>query len=155
LRDESVLGVLSQILLIWKCLSLSLFSFLQYQGLNSGPSPWATSPALFLWWGFWRTICPGRPWTEILLISASWVARITDVSHWLLVKMPVLLLFLFIYLKTHNTIYLTSKTFQHSKHTKNNKRLQIGFKYRGSWTFIFAVVLCFADNEEFYSLKTV
>jgi hypothetical protein len=34
---------------------------------------------------FWdrvsRTICPGWLWTVILLISASWVARITGVSH--------------------------------------------------------------------------
>jgi hypothetical protein len=28
-----------------------------------------------------RTICPGWPRTAILLISASWVARITGVSH--------------------------------------------------------------------------
>jgi hypothetical protein len=27
------------------------------------------------------TICPGWFWTEILLISASWVARITGMSH--------------------------------------------------------------------------
>jgi hypothetical protein len=29
----------------------------------------------------WWTICPGWLWTMILLISASWVARITGVSH--------------------------------------------------------------------------
>jgi hypothetical protein len=28
-----------------------------------------------------QTICPGWLWTKILLISASWVARITDLSH--------------------------------------------------------------------------
>jgi hypothetical protein len=28
------------------------------------------------------TICPGCPWTAILLISASQVARITGMSHW-------------------------------------------------------------------------
>jgi hypothetical protein len=28
------------------------------------------------------TICPGWLWTVILLISASWVARILVVSHW-------------------------------------------------------------------------
>jgi hypothetical protein len=55
--------------------------------LNSGPSPWATPSALFLWRIFrdrisW-TICPAWPWTTILLISAFWVARITNVSHWL------------------------------------------------------------------------
>jgi hypothetical protein len=35
---------------------------------------------------FWdrvsQTICPGWLWIAILLISASWVAGITDVSHW-------------------------------------------------------------------------
>jgi hypothetical protein len=28
------------------------------------------------------TICPGLVWTVILLISASWVAKITGVGHW-------------------------------------------------------------------------
>jgi hypothetical protein len=28
------------------------------------------------------TICSDWLWTAILLISASWAARITDVSHW-------------------------------------------------------------------------
>jgi hypothetical protein len=44
----------------------------------------STSP--FLWWVFWDrvswTICLGWLWTMNLLISASWVAKITDVSHW-------------------------------------------------------------------------
>jgi hypothetical protein len=44
-----------------------------------------------------RTGCPGWLWTAILLISASWVARITGVSHWHLVPQlfwcPVLLVF--------------------------------------------------------------
>jgi hypothetical protein len=39
------------------------FLFLQYWGLNSGPTPWATLPALFLWRVFWDrvlwTICTG------------------------------------------------------------------------------------------------
>jgi hypothetical protein len=54
--------------------------------LNSGPSPWATPPALFLWRIFWDrvswTICLGWFRTAILLVSASWVARIIGVSHW-------------------------------------------------------------------------
>jgi hypothetical protein len=62
------------------------FFFLWYWCLNSGPISPATPPALFLWWVFqdmvsW-TICPGWLRTMILLISASWVARITGVSHW-------------------------------------------------------------------------
>jgi hypothetical protein len=37
--------------------------------------------------GFFRdrvswTVCSGWFWTLILLISVSWVARITGVSHW-------------------------------------------------------------------------
>jgi hypothetical protein len=40
----------------------------------------------FFWWRvFWdrvsQTICPGWLWTVVLLISASWVARITGVRH--------------------------------------------------------------------------
>jgi hypothetical protein len=61
-----------------------LFS-LRYSGLNSGPSPWATPPALFLWRVFQdrvlQTSCPSWLWTTVLLISASHVARITGVSH--------------------------------------------------------------------------
>jgi hypothetical protein len=53
--------------------------------LNSGPSPWATPPVLFLWSIFQdrasQTIYLGWLQTAILLISNSWVARITDVSH--------------------------------------------------------------------------
>jgi hypothetical protein len=72
----------------------SIFFFLQYWGLNSGPTPWATPRALFCD-GFFqdrvlRTICPGWLSVTILLISASWVARITGVSHWLLAPYCVL-----------------------------------------------------------------
>jgi hypothetical protein len=54
--------------------------------LNSGPAPWATPPALFCD-GFFQdrgswTICLGWLRTVILLISASWVARVIGVSHW-------------------------------------------------------------------------
>jgi hypothetical protein len=59
-------------------------SFFWYWSLNSGPSPWVTpffvkgffkigSPKLVIW-GWLRT--------AFLLISASWVGRITNVSHW-------------------------------------------------------------------------
>jgi hypothetical protein len=59
----------------------------QYWGLNLGPILWATPLALlceglffFLNRILW-TVCLGWLWTVILLISASWVARITGVSH--------------------------------------------------------------------------
>jgi hypothetical protein len=59
--------------------------FLQFWGLNSGPSPWATPPALFLWRVFWARVSQnyvlGWLWIALLLISASWVARFTDMSH--------------------------------------------------------------------------
>jgi hypothetical protein len=66
------------------CLQPSFF-FLWYWGLNVGPTPWVTPSALFCDGFFcdrvsW-TICPGWLRTAILLISASWVARITGVSH--------------------------------------------------------------------------
>jgi hypothetical protein len=51
-----------------------------------GPTGWATPPTLFCDSFYWdrvsRTICLGWLQTGILLISASWVARITGVSHW-------------------------------------------------------------------------
>jgi hypothetical protein len=44
----------------------------------------SASPFLcgFFWDRVSWTICPGWPQTKILLISASWVARITEMSHW-------------------------------------------------------------------------
>jgi hypothetical protein len=59
------------------------FFFWQYWGLNSGATPESLHQP-FLWRVFRdsisRTICPGWLWTVILLICASWVARITGVS---------------------------------------------------------------------------
>jgi hypothetical protein len=50
-----------------------------------GPTSWATPTALFCVGCFWDrvswTIFLGWLWTAIHLISASWVARITGVSH--------------------------------------------------------------------------
>jgi hypothetical protein len=62
-----------------------LFFVLRYRGLNSGTIPWATPPALFCE-GFFQDrvlwiFCPGWLWTAIIHISASWVGRITGVSH--------------------------------------------------------------------------
>jgi hypothetical protein len=60
----------------WHPANLRSFGFfLQYWGLNSRPTTWATPPALFHD-GFFqdsvsRTICPGWLQIEILLISAS------------------------------------------------------------------------------------
>jgi hypothetical protein len=52
----------------------------------------STSPSFVM--GFWYrvswTICSGWLWTVIFLISASWVARITDVSHLCLALFEVL-----------------------------------------------------------------
>jgi hypothetical protein len=64
------------------CLSFVLFCFFfKALGLELRLTP----PVLFLWKVFWdrilRSFCPGWLWTVILLISASWVARITGVSH--------------------------------------------------------------------------
>jgi hypothetical protein len=63
---------------------MSSFLFWQYSILNSGSRSHSTSH--FLCWGLFqgrvsRTICLGWLLTEILLISASWIARITGVSH--------------------------------------------------------------------------
>jgi hypothetical protein len=79
---------------MWLCLTsltnvhhwiMFFFFFLRYWGLNIGPTPWATPPILFCE-GFFQdrvsqTICPGWLQTTILLISASWVARIRGVSR--------------------------------------------------------------------------
>jgi hypothetical protein len=70
--------------LAWLGWSLHNFFFL-FWDLNWGPSPWATPPAHFCE-GFFKigshgTICLGWLQTAILLISASWVVRITGLSH--------------------------------------------------------------------------
>jgi hypothetical protein len=44
--------------------------------------------------GILWTICPGWPWTEILPISASQVARITDINHSAQVSISVFSFFL-------------------------------------------------------------
>jgi hypothetical protein len=61
--------------------------------LNSGPHTcwarysycWSHSNSPFCDGFFWdrvsKTICPGWLWTEILLISVSWIARITSISY--------------------------------------------------------------------------
>jgi hypothetical protein len=84
---------------------------LWYWDLNSGSSPWATPPALFLWWVFqamvsW-TVCPGWLLTMILLISAFWVARIMGMCHqwrlaWGLLNYYFLIVFLHPILKPHS-----------------------------------------------------
>jgi hypothetical protein len=62
------------------CLFVCLF---WYWDWNSGPTPWATPrcDGFFRDGGVSQTICPGRLRTTLLLISASWVARITCMSH--------------------------------------------------------------------------
>jgi hypothetical protein len=75
--------------------SIFLFFFLQYWGLNSGPTPWVTPPALLFCEGFFWDM---KSFFEIYLANylpwlasnhnspdlASWVARITGLSHWCL-----------------------------------------------------------------------
>jgi hypothetical protein len=68
---------------------------LWYWGLNSCPTPWAT-PSVLLCEGFFRnrvlqTIWLGWIRTVILLISASWVAKVTVMRH----QHQAYLLFLF------------------------------------------------------------
>jgi hypothetical protein len=59
-----------------------IFFFLVILGIElqqgRGSTTWVTPPALFC---VPQTICLGWFWTVILLISASWVARITGLSH--------------------------------------------------------------------------
>jgi hypothetical protein len=70
----------------FKCLSFfflfnSCFALL---GLELRAYTWSHSTSIFLWRVFSRycgTICLGCLWTAILLVSASWVARIIGVSH--------------------------------------------------------------------------
>jgi hypothetical protein len=64
---------------------------LQYWGLNSGLLPWVTLPAppphLFVM-GIFKIGSQelfAQGWLQMtILISASWIARISDMSHWYL-----------------------------------------------------------------------
>jgi hypothetical protein len=91
------LSYLKYILTVWSYYFYSLlkawkvqvfyFIFLQYWGLNSRSSPWATPPVLFCE-GFVQdrvsqTIFLDWLPTAILLISASWIARIYRLRYWL------------------------------------------------------------------------
>jgi hypothetical protein len=62
------------------------FFFFVVLGLELRAFTLTHSTALFLWRVFWDrvswTICLGWLQTTVLLISTSWVARITGVSHW-------------------------------------------------------------------------
>jgi hypothetical protein len=58
-----------------------IFFFL-YWDLNSGPSPWATPPTHFFLFKIGsHELFPGLASNHDPLVSASWVARITGVSH--------------------------------------------------------------------------
>jgi hypothetical protein len=71
--------------LLFKFCCCCCYLFFWYWGLNSGPTPWATPPALFCDGLFQDKVSWTVAWswhqTMILLISASWVARIIRVSH--------------------------------------------------------------------------
>jgi hypothetical protein len=57
---------------------------LRYWGLNSGPTPWATSPALCFDGIFQDRVSKnllGQALNCNSPVSASWVARITGMSH--------------------------------------------------------------------------
>jgi hypothetical protein len=61
-----------------------LFFVFSVLRLNSGSMSWATPPAQvfeYFWGRVSWTICSSWLWTLMLLISASWVARITGVTH--------------------------------------------------------------------------
>jgi hypothetical protein len=70
-----------------KVIPLFFFFFFFFQKFWFKKGAWtlAKTPALFLWRVFWDrilgTICPGWFQIAILLISASWVTRITGMSY--------------------------------------------------------------------------
>jgi hypothetical protein len=57
----------------WSAISLFVLPHLGWQALTSVPNHW-------LRW-ILQTYCPGLPWTSVLLISASQVARIAGLHH--------------------------------------------------------------------------
>jgi hypothetical protein len=70
---------------------LSIFFFLWCWGLNLGATPWALFCVRYFQNRVLWTICLGWVWTMILLISATWVPRITGVSHQHLALLSILL----------------------------------------------------------------
>jgi hypothetical protein len=59
------------------------------QGLNFEPLHWSFLVVGFFRDKVWWTVWPGWLQTAILLITASWVARITGVSHWCLAVLNI------------------------------------------------------------------
>jgi hypothetical protein len=90
---------------------------------GTGPSPWATLPALFFWDRVSPTICLDWLRTMILLIFASWVARITGVRHW----HPALLTIFF--LKSGSVVHFCSTNYSR------------GWGERISWVCKFKTIL--------------
>jgi hypothetical protein len=79
--------------------------------LNSGSTSWATPPTPplhfycdgFFWDRVSWTNCMGWLWNVLLLISASWVAWITGVTHqhmapFLSYELQIILQFLFVFM---------------------------------------------------------
>jgi hypothetical protein len=67
------------------CLAWTSSDLRHKEDFSVGSNPWATPPVCFalviLEMGVSHTICPGWPWTLILLISASQVPRTVGLSH--------------------------------------------------------------------------
>jgi hypothetical protein len=77
------------------CSSLLFFFLFAVLGFELRAYTISHSTSTCLWWFFQdrvsKTVCLSRLGTVILLIPASWVAEIRDVSHWCLAFLRMLL----------------------------------------------------------------
>jgi hypothetical protein len=67
----------------WGRVSLYTWAGLQYDSICASQHSWDDSHFAqpFSWDVVMQTFCPEWPWTAILLISTSWVARSTGLNH--------------------------------------------------------------------------
>jgi hypothetical protein len=120
--------------------------------LKAGGLPLELHLQPHLFWLFWNgvswNICPGWPWTVILPIAVSQVARITGVNHWLLagVKSCVFLLpnlcikrvyrmymysLFFIYVFGTQGLVLARQVLYHLSHSTSSTHLFFFMRYWG------------------------
>jgi hypothetical protein len=71
------------------CVCVCVWYWIWTQSLHLEPLHWLFSEKGFFWDRVSWTICLGWLQTVILLISASWLARITGMSHWRLAGMAL------------------------------------------------------------------
>jgi hypothetical protein len=117
---------------------------------------WVSPPAL-LCVGYFQdrvlqTLCLDWLWTEILLISASWVSRITDISH----QHPAIKFHLAILFLLFKNFFLEMLTKREINKNQVNKHI---VKILSSFVHIwrkYLLIICYSGrHQEYYDSKVI